>query len=200
MENKRDRPSMNDGGQSAKKANTDESYVKARVRAMVLPFFEVIEEAIGQHPVYGKGRLDFLCYPKAEMIAKKWPRRWFGIETKSEGLADQFKRTSALLIRQARIYRESMYEIPGDEVRPVFVLVAPAMSQLLNGCGESAEFQKGYAWALEKVAAFDRVGVLTFRDDSWSVYFHHQAEPSFDSRWPGWLNVAQITSKNVISR
>lgn len=203
MENGRLRPSVNDGGRAAKDATTAESSVKARIRAVVLPHFEVREEAIGMHPVYGKGRLDFLCYPRAEMLAKKWPRRWFGIETKSEGLDDQFKRTAALLIRQARIYRESTYDIPGspdDEVRPLFVLIAPQITKLLGGSGESPEFIRGYAWALEKAAAFDRVGVIQIQDDSWSVYFHHQAEPSFDSRWPGWMQVAQISTKRVISR
>lgn len=194
---------MYDGGHTAKAAAVSEHAIKARVRAMVLPHFEVIEEAIGHHPIYAKGRVDFLCYPKAEMIAKKWPRRWFCIETKSDELGDQFKRTAGLLVRQARIYRESFYDIPGppeDVIHPLFVLIAPPIANLLRGCGESAEFIKAYSWAIEKAMGFDSVGVLDFREDSWSLYFHHQAEPSYDSRWPGWLNTSQISSKRTISR
>jgi hypothetical protein len=167
---------------------------------MVLPGFEVIEEARGIHPVYGAVRVDFLCFPKANAASCGWPRRWFGIETKSEHLADQRKRTAALLVRQARIYRESTYDAGGDEIRPLFMLYCPPISTCLGGCDESRDYLEGYACALDKIAGFDRIGSLELFPAHWTVRFHHAADLTFDSRRPVWRNIAQISTKKVASR
>ena len=103
----------------------DEPELKSQLRKTLHDSFDLREEVNGQFLVDGTSVIiDFLAYPKTELIDRGFDPFWFGIEAKSPQCKDP-KKKGLQVAWQTITYAQSRF----DDIRPQFVLIFPPLEE-----------------------------------------------------------------------
>jgi len=173
----------------SKAANQTEEAVKARLRQFLPRYFDFAEEVAGDGP-YQRVRADFLCRPRDNLVEMGWERCAVVIEAKGYETEDEHMKTAVRVIRQAIIYRFSVFRCSrlfpetADKIRPEMVLIYPPVAALLGipmrSTNPRKDFDDGLQAGLARLAARFRIGELRIQPTGFEVRMHDG--PYFNTR------------------
>lgn len=107
-------------------------------------------------------RIDYLMFPKPDLIEKGFIRAWFGVEVKSLGSIKNRAKKGIATCWQSITYSQSLF----GNVRPIFVLMFPSFDAFT--IGRERDGHDRYLMALLQKA---NVGGIYFQRNKWSIKF-----------------------------
>lgn len=101
----------------------DEDEIKSLIVRTLSTDFQLVPEVEGKHLIENLSvRIDFMAFPKPHLVNNGFAEAWFGIEAK-RGNFTEAKQINRLMW-QCITYAQSIFEIDGAIIRPMFVLAS----------------------------------------------------------------------------
>jgi hypothetical protein len=172
---------------------SDEDKLKNIVENSLNNDFILNKEKVGYHLLEcHQIRIDFLAYPKDNLIERNFEPLWFGIEVKSPAVKIEPQKNVLDLAKQAIDYAESKY----DEIIPNFILIFPSMYHFFHAQDRlTTEFQS-FLYYFRSFIQRMKVGTLHIHSPGdWSIRFGSQR---YFSSKRGRGNVKNLGTKRYI--
>jgi hypothetical protein len=177
----------------------DEEKIKNYIRPILLRNFVVKEEVEGTFLVDRTSvRIDFLLYPKEELIEKGFDQEWIGLEVKSPNTNEPQKK-GLQVVWQAITYSQSIF----GNIRPMFIAIHPPLEEFFNTLrvyreGIENPFPYNESHLLKCLMQKGNVGTfeINSRVNSWRLVFG--AGQSYFNSTSGRSKIKNIGSRRVV--
>lgn len=150
-----------------------EDEIKKHLKSILLNHFHIKEEAQCDFPDGSKGNIDFLLFPKLNLIKEGFDEEWLGIEVKSPYCKESVKKCLDAAW-QALTYAQADF----DGIKPMFILLFPPIVEFFaEDCSNKykgsikLEERKGEIQILERFLQKGSVGCFVLRGNEWKISF-----------------------------
>lgn len=150
----------------------DEDDLKQFVKKTLEKQFIIEPEVKGYHLLeQEKVVIDFLLYPKQELIDSGFEALWFGCEVKSPNVKEEASKRVLNLAKQCIDYTETKFE---NDIIPNFVVMFPAMSHFFHAKNRFNDDAHNFLYLFKPFLQRFKVGTLhIYSKNDWAIKFGH---------------------------